>query len=125
MEEELYQEQILEAAASTKHKYVIHDSTCVGDGKNPSCGDSGKLYLKFSDDKADERVCEASFQGEGCAISQAGMSMMTEFVIGKNIHELNMIMPGDVYKMLGIKITPARVGCALLCYNALEDSIKN
>ncbi len=120
MDEELYQEQILEAAASLKHKYVLEDCTCVGDGKNPSCGDSGKLYMRIEGDL----VSKASFTGEGCAISQAGMSMMAEFVIGKTIHELNMVMPGDVYKMLGIKITPARVGCALLCYNALEEAVK-
>ncbi len=120
MDEELYQEQILEAAASQKHKYILENCTCVGDGKNPSCGDSGKLYMRIEDDL----VSEASFTGEGCAISQAGMSMMSGFVIGKTVHELNMVMPGDVYKMLGIKITPARVGCALLCYNALEEAVK-
>lgn len=120
MDEELYQEQILEAAASTKHKYILENCTCVGDGNNPSCGDSGKLYMRIEDDL----VSEASFTGEGCAISQAGMSMMSGFVIGKTVHELNMVMPGDVYQMLGIKITPARVGCALLCYNALEEAVK-
>ncbi len=120
MDEEIYQEQILEAAGNPKNKYIMKDCTCVGDGKNPSCGDSGKLYIKINNQK----VSESSFVGEGCAISQAGMSMMTDFVTGKTLHELNMIMPGDVYKMLGVKITPARVGCALLCYNALEEAVK-
>jgi nitrogen fixation NifU-like protein len=120
MDEEIYQEQILEAAASQKNKYIMEDCTCVGDGKNPSCGDSGKLYVKIKD----EKVSESSFAGEGCAISQAGMSMMAEYIKDKTLHELNMIMPGDVYQMLGIKITPARVGCALLCYNALEEAVK-
>ena len=123
----LYQENILDHAHNPRNKKIMSDATCHAKGDNPSCGDIGTLYIKFSQtlpnsisDKND-KVSEASFDGVGCAISQASMSMMTEFVNGKTIHELKMIMPGDVYKMLGVSITPPRVNCALLSYRALEQ----
>ena len=50
--------------------------------------------------------------------------MLTEKVIGMNVDELKKIVPGDIYNMLGVNISPSRAGCALLCYNALEDFLK-
>jgi nitrogen fixation protein NifU and related proteins len=66
-------------------------------------------------------IVNVQWFGRGCAISQASMSMMSELLIGKSIKELKLMMPGDVYKMLGIQITPSRVNCALLSYRALEN----
>ena len=117
----LYQENILDHAHNPRNMRVMSDCTCHAKGDNPSCGDTGHLYLKIEN----KLVSDASFVGTGCAISQSSLSMMTEYVIGKNVHELKMIMPGNVYEMLGVSITPSRVNCALLSYRALEQLLLN
>ena len=104
-------------------------SVC-GQGDNPSCGDEGEMCVwcgpspLWGEDgrgALDFIITNVQWSGRGCAISQASMSMMSELLIGKNIKELKLMMPGDVYKMLGIQITPSRVNCALLSYRALEN----
>jgi nitrogen fixation NifU-like protein len=117
----LYQENILDHAHNPRNMRVIDNCTCHAKGDNPSCGDTGELYIKIENDI----VSDASFVGVGCAISQASLSMMTEYIVGKNVHELKMIMPGNVYEMLGVSITPSRVNCALLSYRALEQLLLN
>lgn len=118
--DEIYQENIIENAKSIKNKHIIDDGIC-GVGKNPNCGDNAKFYIKVDDNK---NIIDASYEGVGCAISQASCNMLIDFIKNKNIKDLKMIMPGDIYNMLGIHISPARVGCALLSYNALEDILK-
>lgn len=114
----LYQENIIDHAEHPRNRYAMENSTAHAKGDNPNCGDSGELYITFDND---QKVIKASFTGEGCAISQAGLSMLTELIKGKTLQELKSLMPGDIYAMLGIVITPARVNCALLSYNALEQ----
>lgn len=125
MDQNLYQENIIDHANNPRNKRVISDCTCSAKGDNPSCGDTGEIFLKIDkkDNDKDSKVLDASFDGVGCAISQASLSMMTEFLINRNMQEIKMIMPGDIYKMLGVTITPARVNCALLSYRALEQAI--
>jgi nitrogen fixation NifU-like protein len=118
--DDIYQDNIIENAKAIKNKHAIHDGLC-GVGKNPNCGDSAKFYIKL-DNKSN--VVDASFEGDGCAISMASCNMLIEFIKNKNLAELKMIMPGDIYGLLGIHISPARVSCALLSYNALEDILK-
>jgi len=65
-----------------------------------------------------------TFDGDGCAISVAAASMLTEYIEGKTIQDLKLITPGDIYGMLGVQIGPARVNCALLAYKALSDSLE-
>ncbi len=117
----LYQENILDHAHNPRNMRVMNDCSCYAKGDNPSCGDTGELYMKIENSV----VTDASFMGTGCAISQASLSMMTEYLIGKEIRELKMIMPGSVYQMLGVPITPSRVNCALLSYRALEQLLLN
>ncbi len=118
--EDLYQEQILDHANSPHNKYVMKDCDFCAKGNNPSCGDQAILYFKL-DQKGN--ITEVSFDGEGCAISIASISMLTDKLKNMNIKDLKTIMPGDIYKMLGINISPARVNCALLSYRALEQML--
>jgi nitrogen fixation NifU-like protein len=119
--DELYMDNILDHAKNPRNKMEMIDHTCIGNGRNPSCGDNGKLFLKIEDGN----IIKASFSGEGCALSQAGMSMMTEYLNSKTVSDMKKVMPGDVYSMLGVQVSPSRAACALLCYNALEEAIKN
>lgn len=119
--DELYLDNILDHARNPHNKEILNPCSCVGYGKNPSCGDNGTLYLNIES----EIINKATFVGEGCAISQAGMSMITDELLNKKVEAAKNMMPGDIYKMLGVQITPSRAACALLCYNALEEALKD
>jgi nitrogen fixation NifU-like protein len=69
------------------------------------------------------KVVEIAFSGEGCAISMASASMLTEFVKGKSIEELKILTPEDIIKLLGIEITASRLKCALLPLEALKKLV--
>ena len=116
---DIYQEHILDHANNPRNKTLIKgEEDCIcGEGDNPSCGDEGEMCVEVGDGI----IQNVQWSGRGCAISQASMSMMSEMLIDKSIKELKLMMPGDVYKMLGIQITPSRVNCALLSYRALEN----
>ena len=119
----MYADQILDHASSPRNKVLDVNSLSgylTGVGKNPSCGDKANYYIKIENDK----VIDLKWVGEGCAVSQAGMSMLSEYLIGKNISEMKTIFPGTIYKLLNINITASRAPCALLCYNATEDFLK-
>ncbi len=131
---DLYQDNILDHANNPRNKAPrpltptpdpSHkgrgemQNTFCGEGDNPSCGDSGEMCVKLT-----SIISYVSWSGVGCAISQASMSMMSEYIKGKSVNDLKMMMPGDVYEMLGIQITPSRVNCALLSYRAIEKIIQ-
>ena len=92
----------------------------MGHGTNPSCGDIGDIYFLLEG----KIIKDIKLKKEGCAISQAGLVMLSEKLIGKDISEIKKLVPGDIYNMLGVVISPSRAGCALLCYNALEDFLR-
>ncbi len=120
MEEEIYKENILDHYKNPRNKGGLKDFDLKGSARNTSCGDTATIFIKLKDGA----VSEVSFEGDGCAISQAGASMLTEKLKGMKAENLKLLSPGDVYNLLGIKISPGRTGCALLSYEALEDALK-
>ena len=72
----------------------------------------------------DNKVTKAMYNGDGCAISQASASMLTEQLIGKTLEEVKEISNEDIYKMLGVEISPGRVKCALLGIVAVRTATK-
>lgn len=125
---EIYTENILEK--SKDKSFDLQDSYDIGKyicgkGVNPSCGDIGDIYMLLEKNKDGENIIkDIKLKKEGCAISAAGMKMLSEKVLGQNIDDFRNMVPGDIYSMLGIRISPSRAGCALLCYNAFEDFLK-
>ncbi|VAW15751.1 Putative iron-sulfur cluster assembly scaffold protein for SUF system, SufE2 [hydrothermal vent metagenome] len=122
MDEEIYKENILDHNRNPHNKKVLADFDLKGEGKNVSCGDAIALFVKFGEDG---KVLDVGFKGDGCAISQAATSMLTDKIKGMREDELKLISPGDIYDMLGIRISLGRTKCALLPYEALIDSLKN
>ncbi len=108
---DLYSEIILDYFKNPHNKGVIKNATSTANEDNPLCGDKIRIDLLF-DKKG--TVKKATFTGEGCAISQASASMLTEKLIGKTKEEIKNIKNDEVYEMLGIPISPGRVKCALL-----------
>lgn len=88
---------------------------------NPLCGD--KYELEILIDKYG-LIKDASFTGEGCAISKAALSMLTDEIIGKSLDEASQIDDKKVYELLGVEISAGRTKCALLGLKTFKKAIK-
>lgn len=116
---DLYSEIILDHFKNPKNKGRITKPTKKAESYNALCGDKLKIYLKISKGK----ITEAKFDGEGCAISQASADMLTDKLIGKTTKQIKDLSPNDIYKMLGIEISPGRAKCALLSLETAKKAI--
>lgn len=133
----LYQEMILDHYRRPRNKGEIEnpDDTIVM--KNPLCGDEITVQIRYDGDS----VADVGFVGRGCSISQASASMMTQLIKGKRREEIDalrtrfrdMVMGneslasdsslGSLRALSGVSKFPARVKCALLAWNALEEGM--
>jgi len=134
----MYQELILDHYRRPRNKGELEGKHRTVAMKNPLCGDEVYLHLSLEE----ERVADISFTGRGCSISQAAASMITQAVKGKTADEAEalgvryreMIMGnadaagdkslGQLRALSGVSKFPARVKCALLAWNALEEGLK-
>lgn len=112
MYDDLYTEIILDYFKNPRNKGEITDANASATEHNPLCGDKIRVDLKI--DPKTNKITEAKFSGEGCAISQAATSMLTEQLIGKTGEEVFKISNDEIFNMLGIQISPGRIKCALL-----------
>ena len=140
---QLYQDIILEHGKSPRNLGKCEGYNHDAKGYNPLCGDKIHVYLKLDNEKKVEGL---TFEGEGCAISLASASIMTELVKGKSFGEtkevmdafLNMIKNTSVIQsnhldedqktklmsLSGVKEFPMRVKCATLSWHTLNSAIK-
>jgi len=118
--EEMYKENILYLYKNPLNKKDLVDFDICEEGINPMCGDEIKIKIKFKNDK----VVDVGFVGDGCAISQAATSLLTDFIKGKTKEKILKIKDEDVLKMLGIEISHTRIKCAMLGKNTIQKSIK-
>ena len=90
------------------------------EGANPVCGDRVKVFLKFEGGE----VADASFTGEGCAISQASAALLVEHAKGKTREEIEKIPKDELLELLGVDLSknPARLKCALLTLLVLKKA---
>jgi nitrogen fixation protein NifU and related proteins len=133
--QELYQQVILDHSRSPRNFFKLDRADRISEGHNPLCGDRVTVYLLLDG----ETIREVSFQGEGCAISKASASLMTEMLKGKPVKEAkdiidkfhNMIMTGqpaveELGKLgvfAGVNKFPARVKCAILPWHAIAETL--
>lgn len=118
--DDLYREQIIDHYKNPRHRGVLdpHDYTYEDD--NPLCGDRIRIDVRVD---ADNRVTEAAFSGEGCAISQASADMLTGSVVGKSLDEVRRLTKDDLLELLGIELGPVRMKCALLSLKVLKAGV--
>lgn len=117
---DIYREQIIDLAKNPLNKRAMAEATKTHSGANITCGDHVRLYLKIDDSK----VVDASWEGEGCAISTAAASLLTEELKGKKVQEIKNFTQEDLFKMLGIdKLGPGRVKCVTLVLETLREAI--
>ena len=141
---ELYQEIILDHGKNPRNLRRTENFNKDAKGYNPLCGDKVHVYLKLNENK---KVEDISFEGQGCAISMASASIMTDLVKGKEEHEVkeivsdfldmikekdelnnNILHEDDKTKLMclsGVKQYPMRVKCATLSWHTLTSAINN
>ena len=118
--DDFYRENILDHYRNPRNKGHLENPTHVHEEHNPLCGDVIRIDLQVNDEDVIEEV---RFEGEGCAISQASASMLTEMIQGKTLEEAKQVSKEDILEALGIDIGPVRLKCALLSLKVLKAGI--
>jgi nitrogen fixation NifU-like protein len=108
---------ILDHYQNPRHHGPLPDPDVVMRGGNPGCGDIVTMYLRVG---AGERVEAVSFEGEGCTISQAAASIMTEKVLGRTLGEIADLDASVVVDEMGREVVANRLRCATLALNTLK-----
>lgn len=132
--DDVYRSVIMEHFRDPCNKHRLKDANLTAEGKNPLCGDEMTLELKVEGDK----IMEAAFTGNGCAISMAAASMIIERLEGMTVDSamnlvdgfINFIKNenpsvteeelGDLATLKGVSQFPMRIKCALLPFTALK-----
>lgn len=134
---QLYRQVIMDHYKNPRNRGELANGAVTVNMNNPTCGDRIRLQMKIEDG----RVEEAKFIGEGCSISMASASMMTEVITGKSIQDAlklsaifsDMIQGrpyddqsydlGDIEALQGVSKFPARIKCATLAWKAMERGL--
>jgi|UniRef100_UPI00404B236B nitrogen fixation protein NifU and related proteins len=132
---DLYQQVILDHNRRPRNRGKLPTANRVAHGDNPSCGDQCSVYLNLDGD----RIQDISFDGSGCAISQASASLMTTQLKGKTAAEAEAMFKdfheivtsgkepeeiSDVAAFAGVHAFPARIKCATLGWHAALNALK-
>jgi nitrogen fixation NifU-like protein len=116
---DMYRQQILDHYKNPRNYGELEDATFEHVGENPMCGDTIKMYVKLQD--GGETVDRVSFVGDGCAISQASASMLSQDLHGRTLAEIREMDRDDIFELLGIDVNPMRVKCAVLAEKVAQD----
>ena len=136
--DELYKEVILDHYKSPRNKRALEGATVSCHHNNPLCGDDITVHARL----ADGTVSEVAFEGQGCSISQASASMMTEAVAGRPIAEAETLAAGframmegetdpdedemgDLVALKGVVKYPVRIKCAVLAWDTFQEALEN
>ncbi|GLY09538.1 Fe-S cluster assembly sulfur transfer protein SufU [Pseudobacillus badius] len=134
--DQLYRQVIMDHYKNPRNKGQLEEGSLTIDMNNPTCGD--RIHLTM--DVEDGKVSEAKFEGEGCSISMASASMMTQAIKGKDIEtalKMSKIFSdmmqgndypdnldlGDIEALQGVAKFPARIKCATLAWKAMEKGL--
>jgi nitrogen fixation protein NifU and related proteins len=133
--DELYQSLILDHNRAPRNFRKLEDATTHAEGRNRDCGDLFDVWLKVEGDV----ITDATFQGQGCAISKASASMMTQAVKGKTVAEARSLfekfhevvtgtagaapLPSKLEVFRGVSAFPIRVKCATLSWHAMKQAL--
>lgn len=135
----LYRQVIMDHYQHPRNRGYLENGTLTTELNNPSCGDRISVQMKIVDGIVDD----IKFEGEGCSISMASASMMTQAVKGKKVEDalgmsetFSQMMLGkkidpeelaldDIIALEGVAKFPARIDCATLAWKAMEKSVEN
>jgi nitrogen fixation protein NifU and related proteins len=120
MDRSEYIEYLLDHYQNPRHKHRMKGADVQLGGGNPGCGDLITMYLKVDDN---DRITEASFEGEGCTISQAGGSIISEMLPGMTLQEVKDLGTSTMVEEMGEDIVKSRVRCATLALGTAQAAI--
>lgn len=100
---------------------ALAEADVVMPGGNPDCGDVVTIYLALDD--SGERVARMTFEGQGCTISQAAASMLTEMMSGAELTQIDQLDFNDIIDVLGRDVVSSRPRCATLALGTLKAAV--
>lgn len=117
--EDFYREHILDHYKNPRNKGTLEIPDITFEDSNPLCGDELRMDFKVKDGIVED----VRFSGNGCSISMASASMLTEHIKGKSLDELKKLTREDILEDLGIELGPVRLKCALLALKVLKGGV--
>ena len=121
MDRSEYIEHILDHFQNPRNKGRMEDADVQLGGGNPGCGDLITVYLRINDEG---RIAKASFEGEGCTISQAGGSIVSEMIEGMTIEEVKALGTDTIKEEMGEDVVKSRVRCATLALGTVQAALE-
>jgi nitrogen fixation protein NifU and related proteins len=134
--DDLYKEVILDHYKSPRNKRPLPEASVSLHKNNPLCGDEITIHARLDDGS----IAAISFEGQGCSISQASASMLTEAVAGKTVEDAAELAQefrgmmegsvdpdedrfGDLMALKGVVKYPVRIKCAVLGWDVLQEAL--
>jgi nitrogen fixation NifU-like protein len=117
--DELYREQILEHYKRPHNFGRIEEPDLEFEDTNPFCGDEQHVTIRLDEEG---RVAKVAFEGQGCAVSTAATSLLTDELVGKTREELLALPKEEVLDLLGIEISATRMKCAMLGLKVVKSA---
>ncbi len=118
----VYSEIILDYYRHPRNKGTLDHPQISAKDSNPLCGDIIEMQLELDKNNS---VRDVRFNGQGCAISQAAASMLTELVKGRAIDEVRKISKEEILSLIGGQLSAVRLKCALLSLKVLKTGVYN
>lgn len=116
---DIYQEAILDHYRNPRNHGSLDHPTHQAKAINASCGDKLQMDIKVKNGIIDD----VRFSGVGCAISQASASLLSEAIKKKPVTEAESLVPEDVFKLLGVTLSPSRIKCGLLSLETMKKAL--
>ena len=117
MDRQEYIDTLLDHYENPRNRRAIEGADIDYTGGNPGCGDIVHMYATLGEG---ERITDVAFEGEGCTISQAAASIITEMVQGKTLTELQEMNYETLVDELGSEVVAPRIKCAVLALGTLK-----
>mgnify|MGYP001607244498 CR=1 FL=1 len=118
--DDIYRENIMDHYKNPRNFGKLENANIEFHDYNPLCGDEITIQLKTNG----SAIKEIKFVGRGCALSMATASMLTEELKEKTINDVDKLTNEDIFKMIGINVSPSRIKCVLLASTAIKKGVK-
>ncbi|MBD3280083.1 Fe-S cluster protein [Candidatus Dojkabacteria bacterium] len=119
MNDQIYRQNIIDHYKNPRNVGAIKDPSAEDRESNVTCGDETQVSLQIKD----EKIEKIKHETVGCAISVAGISILSEELVGMNVEEVKKMNKENMQEILGIKITPSRLKCAMLGLEAIKKAL--